>query len=169
MFVCDEGGGCESLEKIEDIVLKDEKVALGMKAFRTVRMHPDHAAEEPLIAGEGSTVPRMVFVEPTKMKVTVLEEKKIKASALYSSMKRVAAVFYKEKLDKVVKSHLKILGEQDKLANEERNLASRKERLEGDDAKAKALEEELAALQAEKAELRRKKLEIWKLTPKTEA
>ncbi len=149
-------------------MLKDEKVALGMKAFRTVKMAPDHVELEPMIAEKGKTTPRMVFVEPTKMKVSVLEAKKIKAGALYKQMKKVASVFYKEKLDKVVKTHLKILTEQDKMANEERNLNEKKGRLDdNDNAKAKKIEKELAELREAKSELRKKKTELWKLTPKS--
>ena len=53
VYVCDEAAGCEGFDKLEEVVLKDEKVALGMKAFRTVKMHPDHAAVDPVTKGPG--------------------------------------------------------------------------------------------------------------------
>ena len=31
VYVCDEAAGCEGFDKLEEVVLKDEKVALGMK------------------------------------------------------------------------------------------------------------------------------------------
>ena len=168
VFVCDEGGGCETFDKIESIVLKDEKVALGMKAFRTVKMAPELLEDEPMMADTGKTLPRMVFLDPVKNKRTVLEAKKVKASSLYKAMKKVAASFYKENLDKVVKTHLKILTEQDKISNESRTLTDKKQRLaeKKDKAKLKKIEAELAELKEQKSELAKKKQELWNLTPK---
>ena len=170
VYVCDEAEGCEDFDKLEEVVLKDEKVALGMKAFRTVKMHPDDAAEDALLEGLGKDVPRMVLIEPVKMKTKVLEPKKLKTSTLFKAMKSIAGKFYKENLDKVVKKHLKLLTEQDKLANEEKVLNEQKSRLEEDEkAKAKKIEKRLAELAKEKAELLSNKAENWKLTPKKKA
>lgn len=167
IYVCDEGSGCEDFDKIEEIVLKDEKVALGMKAFRTLKMHPDDVSADPLLKDHGKGVPRMIFLEPNKMKFQVLEPKKIKSSALYKAMKKTAKGFWKESLEKVVKSHLKLMTEQDKLANEIKTLADKKDRLdEDDDQKAKAIAEEIEEVEGQRAELRTKKVDLWKLTPR---
>ena len=152
-------------------MLKDEKVALGMKGFKTVKMHPDHAEIDPLLAGKGKTVPRMMIVDPTKMKVKVLEAKKLKASALFSAMKQASSKVYKEKLDKVVKSHLKLLGEQDRLVNAQKVLNDKATRLAGEDGKKAEkdlakVKEERAEVDAELAEVRKKVKELWTLTPK---
>jgi outer membrane murein-binding lipoprotein Lpp len=174
VYVCDEAAGCEGFDKLEEVVLKDEKVALGMKAFRTVKMHPDHADVDPVTKGKGKDVPRMLIIDPTKMKVTVLDKSKLKASALYSAMKKVAGKSYKEKLDKVVKTHLKLLTKQDQLANAEKTLAAKEARLAGEDGKS--AEKELEKLKEERAELRKEiqdmakeQKEIWKLTLKSKA
>jgi len=168
--VCDEAAGCEGFDKLEEVVLKDEKVALGMKAFRTVKMHPDHAALDPVLADQGKEVPRMLIVDPTQMKVTVLEKGKLKASGLFSALKKVASKVYKENLDKVVKSHIKLLTEQDQLANAEKVIADKLARLAGEGEKS---EKELAELKAEQTKVReelqamaKKQQELWKLTPK---
>ncbi|MDJ0520480.1 MAG: hypothetical protein QNJ90_00240 [Planctomycetota bacterium] len=171
VYVCDEAAGCEGFDKIEEVVLKDEKVALGMKAFKTVKMHPDDAGLDPVLKDQGKTVPRMMLVDPTKMKVTVIEAKKVKASSLYKAMKKVAGKVYKEKLDKVVKTHLKLLTEQDQLANAEKVLSEKVSRLGGEEGKK--AEKELAEVKKEhtevKAELKalaKKTADLWKLTPK---
>ncbi len=67
-----------------------------------------------------------------------------------------------------MKTHLKLLVEQDKLANELKNLESKMERLEGEsgDRKAKELAEEIAEAKVRRTELRAKKTDLWKLTPK---
>lgn len=171
VYVCDEAAGCEGFDKIEEVVLKDEKVALGMKAFRTVKMHPDDAALEPVLKDKGKTVPRMMLVDPSKMKVTVIETKKVKASTLYSAMKKTAGKVYKEKLDKVVKSHLKLLTKQDQLANAEKVLNGKVARLGKEEGKK--AEKELAEVKEEHAEVKqdlkdlvKETKDLWKLTLK---
>jgi hypothetical protein len=170
VYVCDEAAGCEGFDKLEEVVLKDEKVALGMKAFKTVKMHPDHAALDPVLEGKGKAVPRMLIVDPTKLKVTVLEKSKLKASALYGALKKVSGKVYKEKLDKIVKSHLKLLTEQDQLANAEKVLAEKVARLgaEGDKAEKELAEvkKEHAEVTASLQEIAKKQKDLWTLTPK---
>ena len=170
VYVCDEAGGCEQFDKIEEIVLKDEKVALGMKAFRTLKMHPDNVDADPLLKDHGKGVPRMIFIEPTKMKFHVLEPKKVKARSLFSAMKRTAKGYWKESLDKVVKSHLKLMVKQDKLANQIKTLHDQKGRLEEKDTrKAKDIAAEIAEVEAERKELREEKTQLWKLTKKAKS
>ena len=151
-------------------MLKDEKVALGMKAFKTVKMHPDHAAVDPVLEGKGKDVPRMLVVDPTKLKVTVLEKSKLKASALYSALKKVSGKVHKEKLDKVVKTHLKLLTEQDQLVNAEKVLADKVTRLGSEGKKAEKelaeVKEERTKVQEELKAIAKKQADLWKLTPK---
>ena len=154
-------------------MLKDEKVALGMKAFRTVKMHPDNAALDPVLKDQGKELPRMLIVEPTKLKVTVLEKGKLKASNLYDAMKKTAAKLYKEKLDKIVKDHLKLLTEQDQLANQQKVLAEKAGRVATEEGKS--AEKELAEIKAEQEKvqtelqaLAKKTKDLWTLTPKDE-
>ena len=152
-------------------MLKDEKVALGMKGFKTVKMHPDHAELDPLLAGKGKTVPRMLVVEPTKMKVKVLEKNKLKASSLFSAMKQASGKVYKEKLDKVVKAHLKLLGKQDQLVNAQKVLNDKASRLSGEEGKKAEREmdeikKEREEVAAELAEIKKQVKDLWTLTPK---
>ena len=157
-------------DKLEEVVFKNEKIGLAMKAFRAVRISPEDADSDPILAGEGKTLPRVVVIDPVKEKVKVLEEKKIKVSSLYKAMKSVAGKFYKEKLDKVVKSHLKLLNERDKLHNEEKVLKDKETRLvEKGEKGAKDLEkikEELEEVAEAIKECEEKWVEIWQLTPK---
>lgn len=174
VYVCDEAAGCEGFDKLEEVVLKDEKVALGMKAFRTVKMHPDHAEADPVTKGQGTDVPRMLLIEPTGLKVTALDKGKLKASNLYGEMKKVAGKVYKEKLDKVVKTHLKLLTKQDQLANAEKTLVAKEARLAAEEDKGAEKElakvkEEREALQKEIKELAEEQKTLWALTIKTDA
>ncbi|MDF1701646.1 MAG: hypothetical protein P1V36_10870 [Planctomycetota bacterium] len=173
VYVCDEAAGCEGFDKLEEVVLKDEKVALGMKGFKTVKMHPDHAELDPLLAGKGKELPRMLLVDPVKMKVKVLEKGKLKASTLYSAMKQVSGTVYKEKLDKVVKTHLKLLTEQDQLANAKKVLDGKASRLASEDGKKAEkdlaeVKKDRAEVDAKLAELKKQVKALWTLTPKSE-
>jgi len=173
VYVAHAGVGGEEDKKLEDIVFKAEKVGLAAKAFRTVRMTPEAVEKDALLAGHGSEVPRLLVVDPVKEKIEILEKGKLKAGALYDALKSAAGRFYKESLDKVVKTHLKILTERDQLANEEKTLREKETRLgEEKDAAAKKdldkVKEEIAAVQKQLEELATKERDLWKLTPKAE-
>jgi hypothetical protein len=171
VFVTDNTGNDEE-KKLQDVTFKAEKVALGMKAFRTVRMDSAQVAADPLIADQGKEVPRLLVVNPLDKKVTVLEKSKLSASAVFSALEAVANKFYVQTLDKTVKSHLDLLCDQDQLANKVKKLDGDLARAgEKDDAKAKKetaeIKEELAKVQKELTELGKKQADLWKLTPKS--
>jgi hypothetical protein len=161
-------------KKLETVTFKAEKVALGFKAFRTVRMDSTQAAADPLLADKGKESPRILLVNPQDGKVTVLEKSKLSASAVYTALEDVAGKFYVEKLDKTVKSHLDLLCEQDQLANKEKKLNGDSERAsDKDGAKAKKdqeeIKKELEAVRKEMSDVSKKQAELWKLTPKAKA
>lgn len=169
IYVCDEAAGCEGFDKLEEVTLKDEKVALGMKAFRRVKMHPDDVEKDSVLQGEGREVPRMIVVEPESLKLTVLEGSKLKASKLFSTMKTVAGKVFKEKLDKLVDEHLKILTEQDQIVNAQKVINDKLGRLRGENGKDRdiaELEEEGKELNEQMADLSKKQKDLWTLTPK---
>ena len=173
VFVADPTISLADYEKIQKVVFENEKIGLAMKAFRAIRISPDNADSDPILAEKGQGVPRLLVVDPVKEKVKVFEEKKIKVSGLYSEMKKVAGRCYKEKLDKVVKAHLKLLTERDQLSNEVTVLKEKEGKLASDGDKAeKKLEKvrkELAEVEKELDELATKEREMWQLTPKNQA
>lgn len=169
VYVCDDTSTCADSEKFETIVLADEKVALGVRAFHCVKMTPDQIDADAILADNGKGTPRVLLVEPTKMKIKVLEAKSLKASKLFKGMKSVAGKFFKEKLDTVVKSHLKLLTEQDQLANAQKTLAEKESRVAEDKKKVEEVRKEIKEITEKQAELRKQQIEIWKLTPKKKA
>jgi hypothetical protein len=171
VFVADPTASMADFEKIETVVFANEKIGLAMKAFDALRIAPEDAESDPILGGHGKGVPRLLVVDPAKEKVKVLEEKKIKVSGLYKLMKSTAGSFYKEKLDKCVKAHLKMLTEQDQLANEVETLKEKEGGLAGESGKKaekdlEKIKEELAEVQGAIKELEEKQSEVWKLTPK---
>ena len=163
VYVCDEAAGCDGFDKLEGVTLKDEKIGLGMKAFRRIKMHPDDVSADEFLKGHGKAVPRMLVINPTNLKVKVLEKGKLKASTLFKAMQKVSDKFYKEKLKATVGTHLKLLTEQDQLANQEKVLNSKMARL-GEGKKADKTKDELEKVREELAALRKKSKTLWNLT-----
>lgn len=173
VFVYGSASADDNFDKIEEVVFKNEKIGLGMKAFRTLKITPDDAERDGLIGTRGKTIPRLLVIDPIKEKVKVLEAKKIKVSALYTTMKGVAKSFYKDSLEKVVKSHLKILNERDKLYHELKTLKDKEGRLaEKDTAAARRelekLSKECEELEKEIEEVAVRERELWQLRPRHE-
>jgi hypothetical protein len=171
VFITDMSGNDEE-KKLQDVTFKAEKVALGLKAFRAVRMDSTQAAADPLLADQGKEVPRLLVINPLDRKVTVLEKSKLSAAAVFAALETVSNKFYVQKLDATVKAHTDLLTEQDQLANKVKKLDGDLARAgEKDDAKAKKEVEEIKAdiakVQKELSELAKKQSELWKLTPKS--
>lgn len=166
VYVCDDTSTCADSEKFETIVLADEKCALGVRAFHCFKMTPSQVDEDPILDGAGKTVPRVLLLDPAKMKVKSLETKDLKASKLFKSMKSVAGKFWKEKLDKVVKSHLKLLTEQDQLVNAEKTLAEKEGRVADDKKKLEEVKAERKEIREQLTKIAKDQVDLWKLTPK---
>ena len=173
VFVADPTISLADYEKLSNVVFANEKIGLAMKAFRAIRISPEGADQDPILAERGKGVPRLLVVDPVKEKVKVFEENKIKVSGLYSEMKKVAGRCYKEKLDKVVKAHLKLLTKCDQVSNEVKILREKEGKLSNEGKKGvKKLEKvrkELAGVEKELEELATEEREMWKLTPKKQA
>ena len=167
ILVCDELGTCEVAERLEDKVWKDQKVALATKAFRMVRMSPEAASEEALLKGHGKADPRLIFMDLARDKVVVLEGKRVDVRPIYSAMKKISRPFFKEALDGVVKKHVKLLSEYDKIHP---RIQQARKRLTAEDnsesSSARKLKKKLETLESEQKKLRDVEASLWKLTPK---
>ncbi len=139
IFVTDgsEEGG---FDKIKEVVLDDNKVLVGMRAFKCVKMTPSDVNDDPLLSGHkrGKDTRYFLFVSRDYKKVTALTGSKIKAKKVYTTMKRFAAKAYKTKFDKNVKATLKLLIEFDKINNGLKVLADKETRLGADISKSEA-------------------------------
>jgi hypothetical protein len=159
-------GACQRYFDIEAQVFGREKILLAMRAFRPIRMTGEQAKAEPLLADvEPAAVPRLVFLDVARGRTVVLDGSRAKASRVYGEMKKMASVFYRERLDTVVKKHQKILGQHDKLAQEEFRVREQQS-LTTDERRAKKLEKQLDEIKEEQEELDRKVDDLWDLTIK---
>ncbi|MHC5011443.1 MAG: hypothetical protein ACYTG6_10900 [Planctomycetota bacterium] len=146
----------EGFNKIEQVVLTDDKIAVGTKAFRCIKISAENAAADPLLAEAGKEAPRFVLITPDYEYTKVLEGRRISVSGMYGAMKAVAKKSYRTNFDKNIRNLVKLLNEFDKINNERALIDAKEERLENptkaDLAKIEKAREELAAREREAAE-----------------
>lgn len=118
-------------DKIEEIVLTEDKIVIASKAFTFVRMSPDNVFKDPVlksIYGEKikdiAVIPSMIFIS-TDMKAKQLEGDDISVSKVWEEMKSQFKKHYKGDLEKISKDMIKVLSEFDKINNERKVLNSK--------------------------------------------
>lgn len=169
IYVVDAGGGSSSFDAVEKVILDDDRVKLGMKAFHAVKMSPEAAKADPFLSEKGGKeVPRIIFVSADFKTIKPLEGATLKLGEVWGSMKATANRFYKQDLDTVVKQLKDVLIEFDKINNERKVLADKEKRLTD-----KATAADKKDVEAKKIELdtREKKAmatkdKLWELKPK---
>nr|MDJ0522474.1 hypothetical protein [Planctomycetota bacterium] len=151
-----------AFDKIEKVILDDNKILVGMRAFTCVKMSPDNVQDDPLLSGRAKESRYFLFVSRDYSKVKVIEGSKMKTKQVYNMMKKFASKEYKTKFDKNVKAVLKLLLEYDKINNAVKVLKQKKEREGADISKgeAKKIEKELAELEERQKEAEEKEKEL---------
>lgn len=165
VLVCDDLIQDEVLDTLELETFAEEKVALASRAFRCVRMIPEDAARETLLADTGEGFPRLILLDPVRSQSKVLQkERDLGPKPVYAAMRKLADSFYDgARVDKLVKQNQKVLAALDRLApdlfkaGEDRSEAEAK----GDEGKAKRLAGEIEKLEAKRAELLEEQTQIW--------
>ena len=120
----------EGFDKVEKIVLTDDKIAVGCKAFTCIRMTPEQAAQDAILAKAGKETPRFVFISADYKNIEVLEGSKLSIGGLFGEMTTQFKKHYSGDLAKNVKALIKVLGEFDKISNERSQLEEKKAREE---------------------------------------
>ncbi len=167
IFVTDGSGGEDGFDKINKVILDDNKILVGMNAFKCVKMAPEDVEDDPLLSGKSKDDRYFIFVSRDYEDVKVLDGSKMKKKAVYSTMKKFASKAYKTKFDKNVKAVLKLLNEFDKVNNALKTLKQKEER-EGDEmskgeAKKIAKEKEELEERQKKTEAERDRLLTFEL------
>lgn len=172
IYVADTAAVDGKFDPVEKVILDDDRVKLGAKAFHAVRMSPDDAKADPLLAEKGGKeLPRFIFVTADQKTVKALEGGSLKLGEVWSTMKATANRHYKQDLDALVKDLKSVLNEFDKLGKERTVLEEKEKRLTDkglSEADKKDIEAKRADIDArqKKAEAQRDKL--WDLKPKAE-
>jgi hypothetical protein len=160
----------DDVQKIDSVILKDERVALGARAFRAVRLSPDDASADPVLAKAGKEPTRIVLVSADWKTVTTLEKNRLSASAAWDAMKSHASKFYGGNLDLTVKSMRSLMLEFDKIDGERTILQAKEDRLKEKNAAEAELEEvreKRAALEEKQKAAEEKERKLWDLQPKS--
>lgn len=157
VYVPDPEGG--ELCKAEKVVLMNDKVCIGMWAFKCVKMTDEEAQADELLA-KGKEVPRFYVVNRDYRKVQLLEGSGMSAGKLFKAMEKSANKAYKQKLGKTVDGMLKILNEYDKIANEKKVLEAKKARNDGETDKK--MEKDFAELEEREAEAKEEHKKLTK-------
>lgn len=167
MMIYVTGGETVGFDKVEKVVLMDDKVCIGMWAFNCVKMSPESAKSDPRLEDTGDDVPRFIFISRDFKKVDTIGEKKMSAKNVYKAMKKHARAAYETKFDKSVKEMLDVLGDFDKITNQLKLLEAKQAR-EDDPSERdkKEFEEERTELQEQMKEAEKRRDELQKFEPK---
>jgi len=132
----------DEMRKLEDVVFKNEKVGVGAKFFRCVKVSEVDASEDRILKAAGRGTPRMVFLRRDYTVHSVLDASKMSAGNLLKVMKALSTQTYENDFDTMLKEYAKLLNELDRLDSVRKNVEAAKERLVGktDPAKVKKLD-----------------------------
>jgi hypothetical protein len=166
VYVTDAGADAD---KVEHVILKDERVALGARAFRAVKMSAEDAAADPLLS-KGREIPRFYVVSADAKDVVLLEKGRLSVSAIWDAMRAAAGRTYAQDLESVVKEMRGVVLEFDKIDGERKILEAKKQKLQekkGSDADMKDVESKLAEVAARQKKAEDRERAIWDLKPRT--
>ena len=113
---------------VNQTVLPDEKIAIGMKMFNLVKMNGLKITKEHPYAKHlyGKELPRMVVVGADGKKIGTVEGK-ISPSKVFGLMKRASKQTYKTNIETFIKDYQKVLTDIDKVEAKKAALATRRQ------------------------------------------
>ena len=152
--------------KLEDVCFPDERVAIGSKFFKCIKITTGNALQDRLLAKHGKSSPRLLLVTRDYKVLKVLEGKKISSGKLVKAMSNLARKEYKNSFDSMVSGYAKLLNELDRLEGEKALLADKVKRAEGNKAKLAKIARSRTKYEknVKKWEASEKKLLTFKLT-----
>ena len=169
VYVEDPTATGEKFDAIQKVLLQDERVAYGARAFTAVRMTPEEAAGDPLLAKAGKASPRFLVVSADYASVTNLEGNSLNAGAVWAAMKTTSDKFFAKSLEACVREMKDTILDLDKIEGEKKVLEDKKSRTasKGTEAELKAVEAKLAAVDERKQKVLERQRLLWELKPKT--
>jgi hypothetical protein len=152
--------------KLEDVCFPDERVAIGSKFFKCIKITTGNALQDRLLTKHGKSSPRLLLVTRDYKVLSVLEGKKISSGKLVKAMSNLARKEYKTSFDSMVSGYAKLLNELDRLEGEKALLADKVKRADGNKAKLAKIARSQTKYEknVKKWEASEKKLLTFKLT-----
>ena len=132
------------VRKLEDISFKDERVGIGSKFFRLVKISESNAQQDRLLKAHGKSAPRLLFVKRNYEVVKVLEGKSMSASKINKAMAKLAKSEYKNSFSSMQSKYAKLLNELDRLDGTRTTLAADAKRYNADPKRYKSKLKKLA-------------------------
>ena len=120
----------KATRKLEDVVFKNETLAIGTKFFRCVKITESEAAQDRILAAAGRGSPRLLMIRRDYTVDTVVSKNSCNAGKIIRGMKSVVKKTYVNSFDKMVKGYIKLLTRRDGLESVRARLADKKKRLE---------------------------------------
>ena len=157
-------------DKVANIVFDNNKVILGSRFFKCVRMSAADAENDALLRDSGKKLPRIVMITPD-YEIGKVVQGKVKAGDVYKAMKAVAKKSYKGNFERNVKALLKLPADYDSLNAELKVLKAKKEKgLKPNEVKK--VNKKIADLEDQQKKLEERQAELLKMDlkgPKTAA
>lgn len=171
MIYVSDAASTTAFDTVEKVILDDDRVKLGSRAFHAVKMSPDVAKSDPLLKEKGGKeVPRIIFVTHDQRTIKPLEGNQLKLGEVWSNMKATSNKAYKQDLDAIVKGMRDVLNEFDKVYKERSVVDDKEKRLadKATPADKKDLEAKRAELDAREKKAQEQKDKLCDLKPRDE-
>ena len=136
VLVTDPDPTSKRMRKLEDVVFKNESLAIGTKFFDTIRISEADAARDRILAKAGKHAPRIVFLRRDYSVSGVVNKHSLKPRKITNEMRKIVKKTYVNSFDKMVKGYIKLLTKLDGLESVRQRLADKRSRLNGSTKKS---------------------------------
>lgn len=149
IYVTSDDATNTQVRKLEDICFKDERVGIGAKFFRCVKISEADALQDRLLKEHGKKAPRLILVKRDYGVVKVLEGKALSASKLNKALAKLAKSEYKTSYSAMLSKYAKLLNELDRLDDVRATIVANEKRYAANPKKYKSKLKKLAKKKAE--------------------
>lgn len=136
IFVVADDATNAEMRKLEDVIFKNEDVAVGAKFFECVKVTAADAGRDRILQTTGEATPRLVFLTRDYKVQSTFGPNQLSAGKIKKSMGSLAASVYEMSFDKVLSEYKKLLNELDRLDSVRKNLETQKAKLAADPSKS---------------------------------
>jgi hypothetical protein len=169
VYVVDPEGEGSDFDKVEKVILQDERIAFGSRAFHAVKMSPEDAKADPIVGKAGSEAPRFVVISADYKTVFTMEKTRLSASTTWEAMRSAAAKTYATSIENAVRDMRDVIIEFDKTAGERKVLEEKRARLKEKSvslADFKEIDAKLALLDERQKKATEREQAVWTLKAK---
>ena len=121
----------KAMRKLEDVVFKNESLAIGTKFFNAIRIGEADAARDRILSEAGKNAPRIIFLRRNYTVSGVVTKHNLKARKITGEMRKLTKKTYVNSFDKMVKGYIKLLTKLDGLESVRQRIADKRSRLIG--------------------------------------